>query len=63
MLVLGRKNGEAIKIFDRNNEEYGEITVVVWHDEYGQIKVGIQAPSNLTILREELEDKPKRSKQ
>lgn len=47
MLVLTRKNGEAIRIGR-------DILIKVWHSPEGQIRVGIQAPRELPIAREEL---------
>jgi carbon storage regulator len=47
MLVLSRKKGETIKIGDDI-----EITVVATAND--QVKIGIQAPKNIEILRKEL---------
>lgn len=47
MLVLGRKEDEAIFIGDN-------IMVKVVSVENGIVKLGIEAPKNVTILREEL---------
>ena len=47
MLILGRKVGDAILI--------GEgIRVVVLAAERGSVRLGIEAPNNVTILREEI---------
>jgi carbon storage regulator len=48
MLVLSRKPSEAITIGDK-------ITVRVLAVFGNQVKLGIEAPKNVTILREELE--------
>lgn len=48
MLVLGRKIGESIKI-GRN------IVVTVTHIEHNQVKIGIQAPERIKIIRDELD--------
>jgi carbon storage regulator len=47
MLVLSRKKGETIKIGDDI-----EITIVATAND--QVKIGIQAPKNIEILRKEL---------
>lgn len=47
MLVIKRKKGEAIKI-----GEDIEITIVKIED--GAVKIAIDAPKNITILRKEL---------
>jgi len=52
MLVLGRKTGESIQIVEEQSG--AEIWVKVWEDGRGFIKVGIEAPDNYKILRDEL---------
>lgn len=47
MLVVTRKTGEAIRIGR-------DILVKVWHTPDGHIRVGIDAPRELPIAREEL---------
>ena len=47
MLVLSRKKGETIKIGDDI-----EITIITTAND--QVKIGIQAPKNVEILRKEL---------
>ncbi|WP_071393509.1 carbon storage regulator CsrA [Bacillus tuaregi] len=47
MLVLTRKKGQTIRIGDEI-----EITVVATAND--QVKIGIQAPKNVEILRQEL---------
>ncbi|MBU1169643.1 MAG: carbon storage regulator CsrA [Proteobacteria bacterium] len=47
MLILSRKMGEVIKIGD-------EITLHVIDISKGFVKLGIDAPENITILREEV---------
>ena len=47
MLVSSRKKGETIKIGDDI-----EITIVALAND--QVKIGIQAPKNIEILRKEL---------
>jgi carbon storage regulator CsrA len=49
MLVLSRKQGEAIQI-DSN------IRVVVVSITKGRVRLGIEAPDHMRILRSELED-------
>ena len=46
MLVLSRKVGEAIRI-------NSDIVVVVTAIEWGKIKLGIEAPREVPIFREE----------
>lgn len=47
MLILARKAGEAIAINDN-------ITVTVLEMKGGQVKLGIDAPRNVSIHREEV---------
>lgn len=49
MLVLSRKQGESIRINDN-------ITIKVVSVGPGRVKIAIDAPSNVTILRQELCD-------
>jgi carbon storage regulator len=49
MLVLSRKQGEAIQID-------GNITIKIVNVGPGRVKIAIDAPSNVTILRQELCD-------
>lgn len=59
MLILTRRPGESILI--DNPETYatkcacgGAITVIVLAVKGNQVRIGIAAPANVTILREEL---------
>lgn len=47
MLILSRKPGDAIVIGDG-------IRVVVLEADRGGVRLGIEAPSNVSILREEI---------
>ncbi len=47
MLILGRKTGEAITIAD-------DITIRVLEIMPGQVKLGIEAPADITVHREEI---------
>ena len=47
MLVLSRKQGESIRINDN-------ITIKIVNVGEGRVRIAIDAPSNVTILREEL---------
>ena len=47
MLVLGRRAGESIRI--------GDITVKIVDARSNQVKVGIDAPKDIPIVRQELE--------
>ena len=49
MLVLSRKDGEEIRIGD-------EIVITILSTNGGQVRVGIDAPSRVTIHREEIYD-------
>ena len=47
MLILSRKENESIVIGD-------DITIKIISIDKGTVKIGLEAPSNLVILREEL---------
>lgn len=47
MLVLSRKNGQKLIIDDK-------IEIVVIESSYNMVKLGIVAPKDVTILREEI---------
>jgi carbon storage regulator len=47
MLILSRKTGESIHVGD-------SVTVTVLGVARGQVKLGIDAPKNLTVHREEV---------
>ena len=49
MLVLSRKAGESIRISD-------DIKIVVLHVEGQRVRLGVQAPKSLSIVRSELDD-------
>jgi len=51
MLVLSRRIGESIQIGDN-------ITITVTQVEKSQIKIGIEAPRDVPILRSELKKYP-----
>lgn len=53
MLVLSRKEGERIKLGD-------SIVITVVGVSGDKVRVGIQAPSNVLVLREELKPHGKR---
>lgn len=50
MLILSRKIGESLVI-------NGNITVTLVSQKQGQIKVGIEAPKNISVHRSEIQDK------
>jgi carbon storage regulator len=54
MLVLTRKSHEQIQIGDN-------ITITILRVKGGAIRVGIDAPKNLSVLRKELVGKPAKS--
>ncbi len=47
MLIIGRKTNEKIKIGD-------EIEITILSIDKNQVKIGIDAPKNISILRSEL---------
>ena len=53
MLILTRRIGETLKIGD-------DITVTVLDVKGYQVRVGIKAPQDVTILREELSERQRR---
>lgn len=55
MLVLGRKAGERIKIGD-------EITIHILSQQGQQVRIGIDAPPNVPVHREEIYEKIKKEK-
>ncbi|MCD9046898.1 carbon storage regulator [Luteimonas sp. MHLX1A] len=50
MLVLSRREGEGIKIGP-------DVVVHLLRDEGGQVKIGIEAPRDINIVRLELLDR------
>ncbi len=56
MLVLSRKVGERIRIGD-------EVTVTVVRITGGGVRLGIEAPAELSIIREELHKELQRHEQ
>lgn len=53
MLVLSRKVGQSVQIGP-------DITVTITRLASGQVGIGIVAPKQISVLRTELLDKPKR---
>ena len=51
MLVLGRKQGESIRIGD-------DIEITIAGIQGNRVRLGIQAPDDVRVLRAELESKP-----
>lgn len=51
MLVVSRKAGELIRIGD-------EITIVVIHSEGSRVRIGIQAPQEVSVIRPARESSP-----
>lgn len=49
MLVLTRKSGQRILI------NQGEIVLTILGFRHGQVRVGLDAPNDVNIVREELE--------
>ena len=50
MLVLTRKQNESIVIDD-------DIRITILSDRHGQVKLGIEAPEDVEIWREEIYDR------
>ena len=50
MLILTRRIGETLKIGDT-------VSVTVLGAQGNQVKLGIEAPKDVTVLREELRDR------
>lgn len=57
MLILTRKKSESIIIGDR------EITVTILDNRNGQVKLGVIAPSNVPVHREEIYNKIQEKKE
>jgi carbon storage regulator len=55
MLVLSRKQGERIVIGDN-------IVITVVSLEYGKVRLGIEAPREIEVWREEMLDRPREDK-
>jgi len=53
MLVLSRKVGERILIGD-------QVSITVVRITGNAVRIGIEAPSNMTVMREELQNEPAR---
>jgi carbon storage regulator len=51
MLVLSRKLGEKIQISEN-------ITITVLEIDRGKIRLGIEAPRSVSVLRQELANRP-----
>jgi carbon storage regulator len=52
MLILSRRNGESIRIGD-------EVTITVLQCRGGQVKIGINAPRDVAVHREEVYERLK----
>ena len=55
MLKLARKSGESIQIGDNNKN-------TVFDDKHNQVKIGIDAPDDVEIWRDEIYEKIQRTK-
>ena len=64
MLILTRRIGESLIIDNPSDDDCtqsamaGEITVTVLGIKGNQVRIGINAPDEITILREELIEEP-----
>lgn len=54
MLILSRKIGEALKIGDN-------IEIRILDINGGQIRIGIDAPKHINVVRSELLDRPRKT--
>jgi carbon storage regulator len=52
MLVISRKVGESIVIGD-------SIVVTVVQTQRGRVRLGVEAPPDVLVLRQELQDRPR----
>lgn len=57
MLVLGRKPGQSIVLFDKNDASVPEVKVFLLScsENSGSVRIGIDAPNNIGIYRSEIE--------
>lgn len=55
MLVITRKSDESIIITDKNNPEY-QVTISVLDILKDKVRLGINAPQNVLIIRNELSE-------
>jgi carbon storage regulator len=56
MLILTRRQGETIKIGP-------DVEVTVMAVNGGQVRIGIKAPNNVAVDREEIADRKRRERQ
>ena len=54
MLILTRRVGESLKIGQLEDILDGPVTVTVLGFKGGQVRIGVEAPKNLRIDREEI---------
>lgn len=54
MLILTRRTGESVMIGD-------DITITVLGVRHGQVRIGITAPKNVTVHREEVYERLRRA--
>ncbi len=54
MLILTRRAGESLKIGQLEDMLDGPVTVTVLGVKGGQVKIGVDAPRNLRVDREEI---------
>lgn len=51
MLILGRKPGQRLRIVTEAGEQ---IWVTIFGARAGQVRIGVQAPRTVAVLRDEL---------
>lgn len=54
MLILTRRTGESVMIGD-------DVTITVLGVRHGQVRIGITAPKNVTVHREEVYERLRRA--
>ena len=53
MLVITRREGEGIQLFDRESGKFLARVIVVMGENY-KARLGIDAPNDILVLRDEL---------
>ena len=54
MLVLGRREGESLTLATKS----GEVVVTLGQARPGQVRLGVDAPDDVTITRSEIQESP-----
>jgi len=59
MLVLSRRRNEELILFDENNPDGEKIIVTVIRIKGNIVRIGIEAPANIRVCREEITEEVK----